>query len=47
MLRISHHPSDDAGTLLYAYAEAWLRYGAAEGDVFLMRPDGYLLALSV
>ena len=44
VLRISQHPSDDAGTLFDAHAEAWLRYGAAEGDVFLVRPDGYLLA---
>ena len=44
VLRVSQRSSDEAGTLFDAHAEAWLRYGAAEGDVFLVRPDGYLLA---
>ena len=44
LLRITGQPSAQTHTLFDEHGEAWQRYSAREGDVFLVRPDGYLLA---
>ena len=44
LLRITRQPNAEIDTLFDEHGEAWQRYSAREGDVFLVRPDGYLLA---
>ena len=44
LLRITRQPNARIDTLFDEHGEAWQRYSAREGDVFLVRPDGYLLA---
>ena len=44
LMRICRLPAEGAHTHVDALGDAWQRYGAIEGDVFLLRPDGYLMA---
>ena len=44
LMRICRLPAEGAHTHVDALGDAWQRYGAIEGDVFLLRPDGYVMA---
>ena len=44
LLRITRQASAEPDTLFDEHSQAWQRYRAREGDVFLVRPDAYLLA---
>jgi len=43
-VRIARTGRADATTVVDVMGEAWQRYGADEGALFLIRPDGYVLA---
>jgi 3-(3-hydroxy-phenyl)propionate hydroxylase len=42
-IRVASRGSADADTVLDELGQAWKRYGAAQGTVYLIRPDGYVM----
>lgn len=43
-VRVAHTGRPDASTVVDSMGEAWQRYDASEGTLYLIRPDGYVLA---
>jgi 3-(3-hydroxy-phenyl)propionate hydroxylase len=43
LVRVSSGGVPDAGTVVDELGQAWRRYDAAEGTVYLIRPDGYVM----
>jgi 3-(3-hydroxy-phenyl)propionate hydroxylase len=43
LVRVSARGAPDAGTVVDELGQAWQRYDATEGTVYLVRPDGYVM----
>jgi 3-(3-hydroxy-phenyl)propionate hydroxylase len=43
LVRVAADGSADAGTLIDESGQAWRRYDALEGTLYLIRPDGYVM----
>jgi 3-(3-hydroxy-phenyl)propionate hydroxylase len=43
LVRVSARGTPDAGTVVDELGQAWQRYDATEGTVYLVRPDGYVM----
>jgi 3-(3-hydroxy-phenyl)propionate hydroxylase len=43
LVRVSARGTPDAGTVVDELGQAWQRYDAKEGTVYLVRPDGYVM----
>jgi 3-(3-hydroxy-phenyl)propionate hydroxylase len=43
LMRVSARGTPDAGTVVDELGQAWQRYDATEGTVYLVRPDGYVM----
>jgi 3-(3-hydroxy-phenyl)propionate hydroxylase len=43
-VRVAARGAPDAGTVIDDLGQAWQRYDAAQGTLYLIRPDGYVLA---
>ncbi len=43
-VRVARNGGTDAATVVDFMGEAWHRYGARDGTLYLVRPDGYVLA---
>jgi 3-(3-hydroxy-phenyl)propionate hydroxylase len=43
LVRVSARGAPDSGTVIDELGQAWQRYDAAEGTLYLIRPDGYVL----
>jgi 3-(3-hydroxy-phenyl)propionate hydroxylase len=44
LVRIAARGAPDAGTVVDELQQAWQRYAAVEGTLYLIRPDGYVMA---
>ena len=44
LVRVAAHGTPDAATVIDALGQAWQRYDAVEGTVYLIRPDGYVMS---
>jgi 3-(3-hydroxy-phenyl)propionate hydroxylase len=44
LVRVAARGAPDAGTVVDELQQAWQRYGAVEGTLYLIRPDGYVMA---
>jgi 3-(3-hydroxy-phenyl)propionate hydroxylase len=44
LVRVSAQGAADAGTVVDELGQAWQRYDAMEGTLYLIRPDGYVMA---
>jgi 3-(3-hydroxy-phenyl)propionate hydroxylase len=44
LVHIAAHGAPRAGTVVDELGQAWRRYDAAEGTLYLIRPDGYVVA---
>jgi 3-(3-hydroxy-phenyl)propionate hydroxylase len=44
LVRVSARGGADAGTVIDELGQAWQRYDAMEGTLYLIRPDGYVMA---
>jgi 3-(3-hydroxy-phenyl)propionate hydroxylase len=42
-VRVATHGAPAADTVVDELGQAWARYGAAEGTLYLIRPDGYVM----
>ena len=42
-MRVSAHGAPDARTVVDEIGQAWQRYDAMEGTLYLIRPDGYVM----
>jgi 3-(3-hydroxy-phenyl)propionate hydroxylase len=44
LLRVAGHGPPNADTIVDELDQAWQRYDAEEGTLYLIRPDGYVMA---
>jgi 3-(3-hydroxy-phenyl)propionate hydroxylase len=43
LVRVATHGDPDERTVVDELGQAWLRYDAADGTLYLIRPDGYVM----
>ncbi len=43
LVRVSARGAPDADTVVDELGQAWQRYDATEGTIYLVRPDGYVM----
>jgi 3-(3-hydroxy-phenyl)propionate hydroxylase len=43
LVRVTRQGDPDEGTVIDELGQAWQRYDAAEGTLYLIRPDGYVM----